>query len=116
MGLSFEPVGSRGVEVFPVYVDEYRDKGTSLLLAKVADERYVTSGTDLPGIPSFAAHCSIICDDGCEELGLGILGDEDERDFQKLVTAVTLKRAGVRGKSCEVHEACRCENGRYPAP
>lgn len=43
------------VEVFSVYVDGYRDEGTSLRFAEVAYKRYLTLGTDLRGFPSLVA-------------------------------------------------------------
>lgn len=96
-------------EVFSVYVDEYRNEGTSPRLAEVAYKRDLTSGTDLHGIPNLAAQHRVICDDRCGELGPEIPEDENGSEFEGLVTMEELERTGVRGKLGTVQNACRAK-------
>lgn len=43
----------------------------------LAYERYLTSGTDLHNFSSLMARHSVLCDDGCAEMGPYVPGDEE---------------------------------------
>lgn len=103
------------IEVFPLYVDEYRDDGTLLRFAKVGRERYLTSDTDQHGIPNFVIQRRILCVDGCTTIGLNISGDEEEWDFEELVTAKKLERTCMRGNVHEVQDACLAKGWKVPS-
>lgn len=97
------------VEVTPAYLYEYHNEGTSLRFAAVPYEMYLTSGTDLHGIPCFVAQHHLMCKEINRELRPKIPGDEDEQDFEGRVMVEKPERTGVCGKLCVVQDACRAE-------
>lgn len=101
--------------MFAVYGEKFCDEGTSLRLAEVAFERYLTLGADLHGIPSLATQCHIVCDDVCEESRPEILGGEVVLDVEGLVAIKDLERTGVRKTLREEQNICRVEGWKVPS-
>lgn len=89
-------------EMFPAYVDEYRDERMSLRFAELKNVRYLSSGTDVHGIPYLATQRHILSDDGCEDLWPEIPRDDEDWNFKGLVIVKELRVSGVREKFCEV--------------